>query len=41
MSELTIGILGAGKLGSTLARIGENVGLPIRIASRHSVDDLK
>lgn len=41
MSELTIGILGAGKLGSTLARIGENVGLPIRIASRHSVADLK
>ncbi|MFD1429351.1 NADPH-dependent F420 reductase [Lacticaseibacillus mingshuiensis] len=37
----TIGILGAGKLGSTLARIGESRDLPILIGSRHSVADLK
>lgn len=37
----TIGILGAGKLGSTLARLGTQRGLAIRIASRHSVTDLK
>ncbi|WDF82898.1 NAD(P)-binding domain-containing protein [Lacticaseibacillus pabuli] len=41
MAEPTIGIIGAGKLGSTLARIGTQRGLPILIGSRHSVADLK
>lgn len=41
MSEPVIGILGAGKLGSTLARIGTSRDLPIMIGSTHSVADLK
>lgn len=41
MAEPTIGILGAGKLGSTLARIGTSRNIPIMIGSTHSVQDLK
>ncbi|WP_461240829.1 NADPH-dependent F420 reductase [Paucilactobacillus sp. N302-9] len=41
MTKQTIGIIGAGKLGSTLARLGVNADLPILIGSRHKVDDLK
>lgn len=41
MTEPTIGIVGAGKLGSTLARLGIQAQLPILIGSRHKVEDLK
>lgn len=41
MTQPVIGILGAGKLGSTLARIGTSRKLPIMIGSTHSVQDLK
>ncbi|MFD1393353.1 NADPH-dependent F420 reductase [Lacticaseibacillus jixianensis] len=41
MSEPVIGIIGAGKLGSTLARIGTSRGLPVMISSTHPVQDLK
>ena len=41
MADPVIGILGAGKLGSTLARIGVQAGLSIHIGSRHAVADLQ
>lgn len=41
MTEPVIGILGAGKLGSTLARIATSRNLPTMIGSTHSVADLK
>ncbi|WP_203624432.1 NADPH-dependent F420 reductase [Lacticaseibacillus sp. 866-1] len=41
MTEPVIGILGAGKLGSTLARIATSRRLPTMIGSTHSVADLK
>lgn len=41
MDKQTIGIIGAGKLGTTLARLGTQRGFNINIGSRHSVQDLK
>ncbi|WP_203662896.1 NADPH-dependent F420 reductase [Lacticaseibacillus sp. 53-4] len=41
MTEPVIGILSAGKLGSTLARIATSRRLPTMIGSTHSVADLK
>ncbi|WP_179396092.1 NADPH-dependent F420 reductase [Lacticaseibacillus absianus] len=41
MTEPVIGILGAGKLGTTLARLGVQAGLTINIGNRHDVADLK
>lgn len=41
MTNTTIGIIGAGKLGTTLARLGTQRGFTINIGSRHSVQDLK
>jgi predicted dinucleotide-binding enzyme len=41
MDKNTIGIIGAGKLGTTLARLGTQRGFTVNIGSRHSVQDLK
>ena len=41
MTNPTIGIIGAGKLGTTLARLGTQRGFTINIGSRHKVRDLK
>lgn len=41
MAHPIIGILGAGKLGTTLARIGRQAGYPMQIASTHHPDQIR